>query len=128
MSETEFKGPAVPGASPASAPGATALMSERATPFAGRTVAHDEKCLHRYNRCRRFLSRCSGRRHRALSPHAPCPASTRKLNGYFADASASSIELHEDMWASVLIPFIPAALAAIVAIVATRLRRARTQT
>jgi hypothetical protein len=55
-------------------------------------------------------------------------ASTRKLNGYFADPSASSIELREEMWASVLMPFIPVALVAVVAIVAARLGGAATRT
>jgi hypothetical protein len=50
-------------------------------------------------------------------------ASTRRLNAYFADPNARSIELHENMWASVLVPFIPVALIAVVAIVAVRSRR-----
>jgi hypothetical protein len=50
-------------------------------------------------------------------------ASTRKINAYLADPSASSIELHENMWASVLMPLMPLALLAIVAVVAIRWRR-----
>ena len=50
-------------------------------------------------------------------------ASTRRLNAYLADAGASSIELHENMWASVLIPFIPVALVTIVGLAAARWRR-----
>jgi hypothetical protein len=50
-------------------------------------------------------------------------ASTRRLNAYLADASASSIELHENMWASVLVPFIPVALVTIVGLAAARWRR-----
>ena len=52
-------------------------------------------------------------------------ASTRKLNAYLADASASSVELHENMWASVLVPFIPVALVTLVALAAARWRRQR---
>ena len=52
-------------------------------------------------------------------------ASTRKLNAYLTDPSASSIELHENMWGSVLMPLIPVALGAIMAVVAARLRRTR---
>jgi hypothetical protein len=55
-------------------------------------------------------------------------AATRKLNAYLNDPSASSIELHENMSASVLIPFIPVALGLLVAILATRLRRTRATT
>ena len=52
-------------------------------------------------------------------------ASTRRLNAYFADPGARSIELHERMWASVLIPFIPGALVAVVLVAAARSRRQR---
>ena len=52
-------------------------------------------------------------------------ASTRRLNAYLGDASASSIELHEELWASVLTPFIPVALVTIVALAAAGWRRQR---
>lgn len=50
-------------------------------------------------------------------------ASTRKVNAYLADPSARSIELHENLWGSVLMPLMPLALVAIVAVVAIRFRR-----
>jgi len=53
-------------------------------------------------------------------------ASTRKLNAYLADPGASSIELRENMWASVLVPFVPVALVTIVGLAAVRWRRQRT--
>ena len=53
-------------------------------------------------------------------------ASTRKLNEYLADPGARSIELHENMWASVLVPFVPLALVTIVGLAAVRWRRQRT--
>jgi len=53
-------------------------------------------------------------------------ASTRKLKEYLADPGASSIELHENMWASVLVPFVPVALVTIVGLAAVRWRRQRT--
>jgi hypothetical protein len=54
-------------------------------------------------------------------------AATRRLNAYFADPTASSVELHEDMWRSALIPFIPVAFVVIVTVMAARLRRARAE-
>jgi len=50
-------------------------------------------------------------------------ASTRKLKAYLADPSASSIELHENMWASVLMPFIPVAFVTLVGLAAAGWRR-----
>jgi hypothetical protein len=50
-------------------------------------------------------------------------ASTRRLNAYFADPSARSIELHERTWASVLIPFIPVALVTVALAAAAGRRR-----
>ena len=54
-------------------------------------------------------------------------ASTRKLNAYLADPGASSIELRENMWASVLVPFIPVALVTIVGLIAAGWRRRGTR-
>jgi hypothetical protein len=50
-------------------------------------------------------------------------ASTRKLNAYLADPAARSIELHENMSSSLLVPLVPVALAALVAFWATRWRQ-----
>jgi hypothetical protein len=52
-------------------------------------------------------------------------AATRKLNAYLSDPTASSIELHEDLLASIVVPFIPIVLAILLVIGVARLRRAR---
>jgi hypothetical protein len=52
-------------------------------------------------------------------------AATRKLNAYLADPSATSVEVHEDMAASLLMPLLPVGLAVLAGAFAALWRRKR---